>query len=325
MTEPDRTAADSREGTAAAGWLAELRRRSPSGTAAASTRPIWPPSRVGPLGAERVLAVIGRSASYPESQWARRARRRRGDRPRGARDRHRRAQRSALRREPVQPLLLLQDRALVARRSRRARARDCRRCRRDERRRPARPPSGRAAAREHGVVSPLAMFEFSKAEIRERSRAHGAADVASAVVALPVVAHSIWNAGDGWPAAARRSAPRRRCARWVLRATSACATSDRSLASSSGPPSLIEWSPGDRRAPTRGRGPRRGLRAGRARPAGDSAPARSTSIHRCHRPVRLFLAINLPGRRRSARSPRRRRPSASPRRSWRGFAIRTCT
>jgi pyridinium-3,5-biscarboxylic acid mononucleotide sulfurtransferase len=32
---------------------------------------------------------------------------------------------------------------------------------------------GAAAAREHGVVSPLAMFEFSKVEIRERSRAIG--------------------------------------------------------------------------------------------------------------------------------------------------------
>jgi uncharacterized protein len=32
---------------------------------------------------------------------------------------------------------------------------------------------GAQAAREHGVVSPLAMFQFSKAEIRERSRALG--------------------------------------------------------------------------------------------------------------------------------------------------------
>jgi pyridinium-3,5-biscarboxylic acid mononucleotide sulfurtransferase len=32
---------------------------------------------------------------------------------------------------------------------------------------------GAQAAREHGVVSPLAMFDFSKEEIRERSRARG--------------------------------------------------------------------------------------------------------------------------------------------------------
>ena len=46
------------------------RARSPSATAAASTRRTWPRSPSPRSAPNGVLAIIGRSASYPESQWA---------------------------------------------------------------------------------------------------------------------------------------------------------------------------------------------------------------------------------------------------------------
>jgi len=125
------------------------------------------------LGADHVLAIIGRSASYPEAQWA------------GAR-----AAAAAI------DLLVLEvntdelnDPRYAANPTNR-----CYFCKTElwsiivplahERgialvadgtnaddlhgHRP-----GARAAKEHGVVSPLALFQFSKAEIRERSRARG--------------------------------------------------------------------------------------------------------------------------------------------------------
>jgi pyridinium-3,5-biscarboxylic acid mononucleotide sulfurtransferase len=125
------------------------------------------------LGADRVLAIIGRSASYPESQWA--------------------AAREVAATIGLSVLEIgtdeLEDPRYAANPSDR-----CYFCKSElwsklvpiaaERgidtvidgtnaddltgHRP-----GAAAAREQGVVSPLAMFEFSKAEIRRRSHALG--------------------------------------------------------------------------------------------------------------------------------------------------------
>ena len=128
---------------------------------------------VSVLGAERVLAIIGRSASYPESQWT------------AAREV------AALIGLPVLEVETdeLNDPRYAANPTNR-----CYFCKTElwSRLVPVaaergiatvadgtnaddllghRP--GAAAAREHGVVSPLAMFEFSKEEIRERSRALG--------------------------------------------------------------------------------------------------------------------------------------------------------
>lgn len=125
------------------------------------------------LGADRVLAVIGRSASYPASQWA--------------------TARDVAEAIGLEPLELdtdeLNDPRYAANPSNR-----CYFCKTElwSRVIPAARDRGIAvvadgtnaddltghrpgalAAREQGVVSPLAMFEFSKAEIRERSRALG--------------------------------------------------------------------------------------------------------------------------------------------------------
>jgi uncharacterized protein len=125
------------------------------------------------LGPERVLAIIGRSASYPESQWI---------------DARRVAAEIGL------PVLEVQTDELDDPRYAANPTNRCYYCKTElwsrlvpiaaERgiatvadgtnaddllgHRP-----GAAAAREHGVVSPLAMFEFSKVEIRDRSRASG--------------------------------------------------------------------------------------------------------------------------------------------------------
>lgn len=125
------------------------------------------------LGAERVVAIIGRSASYPESQWA--------------------TARSVAATIGLTVLEIdtdeLNDPRYAANPTNR-----CYFCKTElwSRLVPAarvrgmttvadgtnaddlldhRP--GAKAAREHGVVSPLADFSFSKADIRERSRAHG--------------------------------------------------------------------------------------------------------------------------------------------------------
>lgn len=125
------------------------------------------------LGAARVLPIIGRSASYPESQWA--------------------AARAFAERLGLSVLEIdtdeLNDPRYAANPTNR-----CYFCKTDlwSRLVPAardrgisvvmdgtnaddlhdwRP--GAQAAREHGIVSPLADFQFSKAEIRERSRARG--------------------------------------------------------------------------------------------------------------------------------------------------------
>ena len=125
------------------------------------------------LGPERVLAIIGRSASYPASQWA------------AAREV---AERIGL---PVLEVDTdeLNDPRYAANPSNR-----CYFCKTElwSRLVPLAAEQGigtvvdgtnaddllghrpgAAAAREHGVVSPLAMFEFSKTEVRERSRAIG--------------------------------------------------------------------------------------------------------------------------------------------------------
>jgi len=128
---------------------------------------------VGALGAERVLAIVGRSASYPESQWV--------------------AAREVAAGIGLRVLEIetgeLDDPRYAANPTNR-----CYFCKADlwslvvpaarargigvvadgtnaddlQGHRP-----GAQAAREHGVVSPLAMFDFSKIEIRERSRALG--------------------------------------------------------------------------------------------------------------------------------------------------------
>ena len=125
------------------------------------------------LGPDQVLAIIGRSASYPESQWV---------------DARRVAAEIGL------PVLEVQTDELDDPRYAANPTNRCYYCKTElwsrlvpiaaERgiatvadgtnaddllgHRP-----GAAAAREHGVVSPLAMFEFSKDEIRDRSRAIG--------------------------------------------------------------------------------------------------------------------------------------------------------
>ena len=128
---------------------------------------------VDELGADRVLAVIGRSASYPDSQWSA-ARAFAGDiglhvleidtdelnDPRYAANPTNRCYfcKTELWSRVV-PVARERGVAVVA---------DGTNADDLTGHRP-----GAQAAREHGVVSPLAMFEFSKAEIRERSRARG--------------------------------------------------------------------------------------------------------------------------------------------------------
>jgi uncharacterized protein len=125
------------------------------------------------LGPERVLAIVGRSASYPESQWA------------AARD---------LATTLRLPLLEIDTDELNDPRYAANPTNRCYFCKTElwSRVVPAAKARGIAvvvdgtnaddlgghrpgalAAREHGVVSPLALFEFSKDEIRERSRALG--------------------------------------------------------------------------------------------------------------------------------------------------------
>jgi uncharacterized protein len=128
---------------------------------------------VATLGRENVLAVVGRSASYPESQWA------------AARD-----VASLIGLEIVEIATgELDDSRYVANPTNR-----CYFCKNELWSRVV--PLARArgidvvadgtnaddvhdhrpgarAAREHGVVSPLALFEFSKEEIRDRSRERG--------------------------------------------------------------------------------------------------------------------------------------------------------
>jgi uncharacterized protein len=128
---------------------------------------------VATLGAHNVLAIIGRSASYPESQWA------------AARD-----VASMLGLEVVEiETDELNDPRYAANPTNR-----CYFCKTElwSRLVPIARTRGIAvvadgtnaddlhghrpgaqAAREHGVVSPLAMFEFSKDEIRQRSKARG--------------------------------------------------------------------------------------------------------------------------------------------------------
>lgn len=128
---------------------------------------------VATLGADRVLAIIGRSASYPESQWA--------------------TARAVATTIGLTVLEIdtdeLSDPRYAANPTNR-----CYFCKTElwSRLVPAARARGMAtvadgtnaddlhdhrpgakAAREHDVVSPLADFSFSKADIRERSRAHG--------------------------------------------------------------------------------------------------------------------------------------------------------
>ena len=128
---------------------------------------------IATLGPEGVLAIIGRSASYPESQWM------------AARTLAATIGLSVLEVDTDE----LNDPRYAANPTNR-----CYFCKTDlwsklvpiarargisvvadgtnaDDLRGHRP--GAQAAREHGVVSPLAMFEFSKEEIRQRSRARG--------------------------------------------------------------------------------------------------------------------------------------------------------
>jgi uncharacterized protein len=125
------------------------------------------------LGPERVLAIVGRSASYPDSQWT------------AARD---------LARQIGLPVLEIQTDELNDPRYAANPSNRCYFCKTElwsrlvpaaaergvtvvadgsnaDDRHDHRP--GARAATEHGVQSPLALFEFSKPEIRERSRARG--------------------------------------------------------------------------------------------------------------------------------------------------------
>jgi pyridinium-3,5-biscarboxylic acid mononucleotide sulfurtransferase len=128
---------------------------------------------VATLGAERVVAIIGRSASYPESQWsnARQVAASIGlivveidtdelNDPRYAANPSNRCYfcKTELWSRLV-PLARERGLAVVA---------DGTNADDLTGHRP-----GAQAAREHGVVSPLALFEFSKEEIRTRSRAMG--------------------------------------------------------------------------------------------------------------------------------------------------------
>ncbi len=128
---------------------------------------------VGVLGADGVLAVTGRSASYPESQWAaaRETARAIGlevleidtaelDDPRYAANPTNRCYfcKSELWSHVV-PVARARGIDLVADGTNADDLSDHR--------------PGARAAREFGVVSPLAMFGLTKAEIRERSRALG--------------------------------------------------------------------------------------------------------------------------------------------------------
>jgi pyridinium-3,5-biscarboxylic acid mononucleotide sulfurtransferase len=128
---------------------------------------------VAVLGTENVLAIIGRSASYPESQWA--TARAVGDRiglrivevdtdelndPRYAANPTNRCYfcKTELW-SRVLPAAASRGIAIVADGSNADDVHDHR--------------PGARAAREHGVASPLADFGMTKADIRERSRAHG--------------------------------------------------------------------------------------------------------------------------------------------------------
>lgn len=128
---------------------------------------------VATLGADHVLAIIGRSASYPESQWS------------AARDVAARLGLTVLEVDTDE----LSDPRYAANPTNR-----CYFCKTElwsklvpiarargigvvadgtnaDDLRGHRP--GAQAARENGIVSPLAMFEFSKEEIRDRSRTRG--------------------------------------------------------------------------------------------------------------------------------------------------------
>ena len=110
----------------------------------------------------------------PGRAMADRARRRCARRHSGARGRHARDGRPALRRQSHESLLLLQIRALVRARARARRARD--RDRSSTARMPTISPiiaPGKKAATEQGIRSPLAELGFTKSEIRELSRARG--------------------------------------------------------------------------------------------------------------------------------------------------------
>ena len=128
---------------------------------------------VDAIGAERVLGVIGRSASYPESQWAnaRTVATQIGlavleidtdelNDPRYAANPANRCYfcKTELWSRVV-PAAKERGIELVADGTNADDLRDYR--------------PGAQAAREHGVVSPLAMFELSKADIRARSRERG--------------------------------------------------------------------------------------------------------------------------------------------------------
>jgi pyridinium-3,5-biscarboxylic acid mononucleotide sulfurtransferase len=125
------------------------------------------------LGPDQVLAIIGRSASYPQSQWidARRVAAEIGlqvievqtdelDDPRYAANPTNRCY--YCKTELWTRLVPLAAQRGIATVADGTNADDLLGHR-----------PGAAAAREHGVVSPLAMFEFSKVEIRERSRVLG--------------------------------------------------------------------------------------------------------------------------------------------------------
>jgi pyridinium-3,5-biscarboxylic acid mononucleotide sulfurtransferase len=128
---------------------------------------------VATLGADRVTAIVGRSASYPASQWAvaRKVARQIGlaiievdtdelSDPRYASNPTNRCYfcKTELWTRLV-PVARTRGVAVVADGSNADDVQDFR--------------PGARAGREHGVVSPLAMFGLTKSEIRERSRARG--------------------------------------------------------------------------------------------------------------------------------------------------------
>jgi uncharacterized protein len=128
---------------------------------------------VASLGADSVLAIIGRSASYPEAQWseARSVARQIGlavlevdtdelNDPRYTANPTNRCY--FCKTELWSKLVPLAEARGIGVVADGTNADDLRGHR-----------PGAQAAREHGVVSPLAMFEFSKEEIRQRSRARG--------------------------------------------------------------------------------------------------------------------------------------------------------